>query len=556
LSTAAVVAGAITGPRLPGADADPVVDWRDVGEDDPTRVVVSPLVDIQTRLIDQADVELFSVRSPRAGYWRLTALDEFDGRIWRSSYGTDDADGQLPRAVESQAPAETVTQTVSVSALAAVWLPAAFEPAAIDAGATEVGWDEASSTLLVERDVANSDGLTYEVRSAIPQWAAAELRTASADVPDDIADRYLQLPSDLDPAVEALARDVTAGATTPYDQALALQDYLRTFTYDLDVPPSNANDALTAFLFDTRRGYCQQFAGSFAALARSIGIPTRIAVGFTPGIQDRDDPTLFRVRGEHAHAWDEIYLDRFGWVIVDPTPGRAPPRAEDWLGVPEQQDAPGGDGTLATTPPADGTDPGDGLASDPAGGVRNPDANLEGLSTAAGPTAGRDGAGLAPFVWRAVLTIGVAVAGYLVVVPTALGLQGLRRRRRASTPAAKVRLAWTNVVHGATAVGVRLPASLTVAEIADRLATVVPGAAGAVRTVARHMDKVAYAELAPTPGDVAAAGRAGTVIQGALRARLSLGQRIARHFDVRRLRSPHRRRARLRIEPARAGLRE
>jgi transglutaminase-like putative cysteine protease len=346
------------------------------------------------RLLDQADVELFTVRSPRAGYWPLTALDEFDSRIWRSSYGTDDADGQLPRAVDSEVPAETVTQTVSVSALAAVWLPAAFEPAAIDAGVTEVGWDEASSTLLVERDAATSDGLTYQVQSAIPQWTAAELRTASTDVPDDVADRYLQLPDHLDPAVEALARDVTAAAATPYDQALALQDFLRTFAYDLDVPPSNANDALTAFLFDTRRGYCQQVAGAFAAMARSIGIPTRVTVGFTPGIQDRHDPTLFRVRGEHAHAWDEIYLDRFGWVIVDPRPGRAPPRAEDWLGVPAQQDAPDGDGTLATTLPAAGTDPGDGPASDPAGDVRDPDANLEGLSTTAASTAGRGGAGV------------------------------------------------------------------------------------------------------------------------------------------------------------------
>ena len=439
------------------------------------------------------------MRSPRAGYWPLTALDEFDSRIWRSSYGTDDADGQLPRAVDSEVPAETVTQTVSVSALAAVWLPAAFEPAAIDAGVTEVGWDEASSTLLVERDAATSDGLTYQVQCAIPQWTAAELRTASTDVPDDVADRYLQLPDHLDPAVEALARDVTAAAATPYDQALALQDFLRTFAYDLDVPPSNANDALTAFLFDTRRGYCQQVAGAFAAMARSIGIPTRVAVGFTPGIQDRHDPTLFRERGEHAHAWDEIYLDRFGWVIVDPRPGRAPPRAEDWLGVPAQQDAPDGDGTLATTLPAAGTDPGDGPASDPAGDVRDPDANLEGLSTTAASTAGRGGAGLAPLVRRAALMVGVAVALYLVAVPTALGLRGVRRRRRASTAAAKVRLAWTNARDTAALVGVLLPASLTVAEIADRLATVVPGAAGAVRTAAWHMDKVAYAELAPPP---------------------------------------------------------
>jgi transglutaminase-like putative cysteine protease len=518
-----------------------VLAWRDIGKHDPTRVVVSPLVDIQTRLIDQADLELFAVRSPRPSYWRLMALDEFDGQIWGSSYGTDDAGGELPRAVESHARTETVTQKITVSALAAVWLPAAFEPAAIDAGATEVGWDEESSTLLVERGVATSDGLTYDIQSAIPQWTADELRTASSDVPDGIAARYFQLPDDLDPAVEALARDVTAGATTPYDQALALQDYLRTFTYDLDVPLSNARDALTAFLFDTRRGYCQQFAGAFAALARSVGIPTRVAVGFTPGIQDSDDRTLFRVRGEHAHAWDEIYLDGFGWVIIDPRPGRAPPGAQDWLGVPAQQDAPGGDGTLPTTAPPAGTEPGDGLAGGPAGdAARDPDTNLEDLSTAAGPTAGRGGAGLAALVRRAVVVIGLVVAGYLMAMPTALGLQRALQRRRACTPAASVRLAWTSALDTAAAVGIPLPASLTVAEITDRLATTVPGAAGAVRTVAWHVERVAYAELAPTPDDVDAAARAGTVVQGALRAQLSFGRRIARRFDVREFRPPRR----------------
>jgi hypothetical protein len=273
LSGAAVVAGAIAGPNLPGADADPVVAWRDITKDDPSRVVVSPLVDIQTRLVDQPDVELFSVRSPVASYWRLTALDEFDGQIWGSSYGTGDADGELPRAVDTRAETETVAQSVNVSTLAAVWLPAAYEPVALDAGANEVDWDEESSTLIVDKAVETSDGFSYDVESAVPRWTADELRTASARVPGDIAGRNLQLPDDLDPAVERLARELTQGETTPYDKALALQTYLRGFTYDLQAPSGHGNDALTRFLFETQRGYCEQFSGSFAAMARSIGIP-------------------------------------------------------------------------------------------------------------------------------------------------------------------------------------------------------------------------------------------------------------------------------------------
>jgi hypothetical protein len=118
-----------------------------------------------------------------------------------------------------------------------------------------------------------------------------------------------------------------------------------------------------------------------------------------------------------------------------------------------------------------------------------------------------------------------------------------------------VHLAWSNALDTAAAVGVALPASFTVAEITDRLVTVVPAAAGAVRTMAWHVDKVVYAEVAPTPGDSAAA-RAGMAVQGALRARLSLGRRIARRFDVRQLLRRQGRPARRRIGPTRAGSRE
>ncbi len=75
----------------------------------------------------------------------------------------------------------------------------------------------------------------------------------------------------------------------------------------------------------TRRGYCEMFAGTYAAMARSIGLPSRVAVGFTPGDADPDDPTLYTVRGEHAHAWPEVYFGGVGWVRFEPTPSvRAP----------------------------------------------------------------------------------------------------------------------------------------------------------------------------------------------------------------------------------------
>ena len=550
LTGIAVVAGAVTGPRLPGAEAEAVIDWRDIGDDEPTRVVPSPMISLRTRLVEQPNVEVFTVRSDVASYWRLTALDEFDGTLWKSSYGTDGADGELPRAVDSAVETETVRQQVTIEALNAVWLPAAFEPHSLDAPGTDVGWDEDSSTLIVDRDVPTSDGLAYNVTSNVPRWTAEELRTVGDELPEDIADQYLALPANMSPNITALAETFTAGATTPYDRAMALQAFLRNepFVYDDTVGPGHNSDALVEFLFRTRRGYCEQFAGSFAALARAAGLPTRVAIGFTWGAQDPEEPTLYRVRGIHAHAWPEVYFHGFGWVPFEPTPGRAPVGANRWLGddLPSggQQDATGGAAAAAPANAGDGTDAGtqgDGLAAGDPGGV-----NSELLDTAGAP--GEDGdtdGGLVPEeVRNAGKSIGLVVVAYLALVPLAIVGRRLIRRRRARAPADKVRLPWREATERAEAAGIGLPASLTIAETADRLAAALPASASAIQGLARTMERVSYAEERPTPGQVAEAHRAWASVKAELGRWEPWWQRLLRYFDIRQLR-PRDRRARL-----------
>jgi transglutaminase-like putative cysteine protease len=538
LTGVAVVAGAVTGPRLPGADEDAVFAWRDLTKDEPTRVVPSPLIDIRTRLVDQADVELFSVRSEEADYWRITALDEFDGRLWTSSYDTEDADGELPRSTDPSVQTDTVSQSVTISALGGVWLPAAYEPQTLDAGDTPVGWHEETGSLIVGRNQESSDGLTYEVESAVPRWTADQLRTATDELPEDIARQYLDLPEDLPDRVSALARKIVtdAGATTPYDQALALQDYFRGggFDYDEDVGPGHANDALESFLFDTRRGYCEQFSGSFAVLGRALGLPTRVAVGYTWGAQDPQERDIFRVRGTNAHAWPEVYLEGFGWVPFEPTPGRGPQGGEAWLGVPAQQEESRGGAAAPATPRDDGTGatpPGDGVAADE--GLLNP-----GLLDAAGTGEPQDtsGGGVPDGLRNAAIVVGLLVAAYLVLVPLAVVGRRALRRRRASSPAARVRLWWRETTERAQAAGVELPASLTAAETARVLATAVPGTAAAVRGMARSVERVAYAEETPTPEDVAAARQASASVAAELARREPWWQRLLRYFDIRQLR--------------------
>lgn len=534
----ALVAGIVTGPNLPGADAPPVWAVRDIGDNEPTRVVVSPMVEMQTRLVEQPDIEVFTVRSDRPANWRLTALDEFDGEIWRSSYGTDDADGTLERTTEPVAGARSITQRFTIEALGSVWLPAAYEPVAVETeDGQRVEHDPESSTLIVDRDVASSDGFTYEVTSELPAWDSAdELRRAPDEVPDAIRDRYLQLP-DLDPAVHDLAAQLTEGNATAYDRALAIQQYLRTYTYDLGVGQGHSADALTTFLFETQRGYCEQFAGGFAALARSVGLPSRVAVGFTKGIQDPNDPTLFRVRGQHAHAWPEVYIGGH-WVAFEPTPGRGPPGAEGWLGIPEQQVAADGDGTVATTLPS-----GEGLGGERSGNrddvatgddLRAPSLGREGLD-AAGPAAEANERGTPGWLGSAVRSLALGALAYAVFVPSLIGAQQAFRRRRAASPADEVRLRWVGATDRAVAAGIPLPPSMTVAECAASIATALPRAARPLDRLARAVERSIYAEETPSDDDIAAARDAEAAVATEVRRHRPWHQEALHHLDARRL---------------------
>ena len=326
LAAAALVIGAATGPLLPGAHAEAIFDWKDLGGGDGTRVTLSPLVDIQSRLVQDSETEVFTVRSDRRAYWRLTSLDAFDGRVWKSSRRFSRVSGELPAQTTTHAATSLVQQRFDISGLSQIWLPAAFEPREIDAPGLLTRWEPTTSTLIVDRQT--SDGLQYDVTSAYPDYVAGDLRQATGTTPDQIAQQFLELPADFSPKVASLAEQMTSQAATPFDRALALQSYFRTnFAYSTAVSSGHGDNRLESFLFTERQGYCEQFAGAFAAMARSIGLPARVAVGFTPGDVDAADPTLYHVKGKHAHAWPEVYLTGYGWVLFEPTPSpRCPER--------------------------------------------------------------------------------------------------------------------------------------------------------------------------------------------------------------------------------------
>jgi transglutaminase-like putative cysteine protease len=337
-----IVLGAwAVGPRLPGADADALIDTK--GRGGGVTEVLNPLVDIRARLVDRAATELFVVHSSAPAYWRATGLSEFDGTKWDLGANLDNVGSNLADAV----PGSTeLIQRIEIKGLGGELLPAAAEPT----GATPdegLRWAERTSTLVrVDRELQRGD--SFQIVSAVPHFTPEELRAATSTSPPDPI--YLELPPNFPTSVRNTAADVTAGSATTYDAMLTLQDWFRTeFEYSLEVPQGHGTSAIEAFLRQ-RIGYCEQFAGTFAAMARSLGIPARVAVGFTPGLGGNG---TFSVLGKNAHAWPEVWFDGLGWVAFEPTPGRGAPGAQNYTGVaPDQDDT--------VPPPGTGDGGGDG----------------------------------------------------------------------------------------------------------------------------------------------------------------------------------------------------
>lgn len=328
----ALVAAA-AGPNLPGADSDALLDTR--RREGEVTEVLSPLVDIRSRLVNRTNTEMFTVEASAGRYWRVTGLSEFDGTTW----GLPDsdlltADGIL-NAPRSGAP--LLQQRVRISRLGGNLVPAAFTPVSVDLG--DAAWLPGTDTIVLGGEGLES-GDEFVIASDVGAPDPAVLRAATASSPPDPI--FLDLPGSFPSDVVELARQVTAGAATPYDQALALQNWFRSeFEYDLTVQRGHGNDAIQAFL-RIRRGYCEQFAGTFAAMARSIGLPARVAVGFTEGELRSDG--RWHVLGRNAHAWPEVWFDGIGWVLFEPTPSRGAPGQEAHTGVAPQQDT--GTGTV------------------------------------------------------------------------------------------------------------------------------------------------------------------------------------------------------------------
>lgn len=249
----------------------------------------------------------------RATHWRGLSYDLYTGRGWAIS---DERREPLAAGQAIQLPpvaaAMVMTQTVARADGAATIRFTLGLPMRFDEPVT-VYWRGRDDLSRV-----GGQGGSYSAVSRVSAASAAELRGAALnDVPPALMARYTTLPDTVPQRVLELAQQVADQAATPYDQAKALETFLRQYPYSLGVQkPPAGRDPVDYFLFEQQAGYCDYYASAMVVLARSLGLPARLAAGYLAPTAADGVQTIKQI---DAHSWAEVYFAGYGWLEFEPT---------------------------------------------------------------------------------------------------------------------------------------------------------------------------------------------------------------------------------------------
>ncbi len=448
---ALALAAAVVVPALvPGLSESllPAGNLPGNGPGDGTIAVLNPILSLRDDLRANDDITVleYETDDPSPDPLRLVTVDSFDGETWEPTYGDIDRDqrasGSFPAApgLSPAAGALAASTQVRIEGLRQGWLPTPYPPTRIDI----IGdWLYDETTLnVVGDDVQTTEGLRYSVQH-LQVEPDPEVLAAAGPAPADIVARWTALPDGTPETIGTTALDV-AGEGTDLEQATRLQSWFRGgggFSYSLDAPAANGSSAVADFL-DRRSGYCVHFASAMALMARSLGIPARVAVGWLPG--EQIEPERFRVSQQDAHAWPELYFQGAGWLRFEPTPATRAGTVPSWAApvTPEP--------TVAPTTAAPSTS----AASAAPTGARA----AEEQDTSSGRSAVDV---LRAVPWRVVVALLLVLAALAAPAVTTV----LVRRRRwvsASTPGARAEAAWTTLLEELGDRGLVVPSALTV----------------------------------------------------------------------------------------------
>lgn len=294
--------------------------------------ITNPMLNIRRDLTRGEDIPLVRVETddPDPSYLRLTVLDEYDGSAWRPS------DRDIPEANRVggalPAPPGLALQTPRAEHRWAfqvedefdtTWLPLPYPATSVDVAGDWRFDDDTLDVTSLDQDVTAA-GLEYDAVGVELRPTAESLVTARQPS-GDLFIEGTRLPASLPPYLREMAGEVTDGAQSEFERAVMLQEWFREtggFEYTTDRAEGNGIDTLKLFLGTgpgSRRGYCEQFAAAMAMMARSVGIPARVAVGFLSP-DPAADGSGWVYSAHDLHAWPELYFEGAGWLRFEPTP--------------------------------------------------------------------------------------------------------------------------------------------------------------------------------------------------------------------------------------------
>ncbi|KIE24078.1 transglutaminase [Streptomyces sp. MUSC 125] len=491
---------------------------------------VNPLVSLRDSLNTDDDRQVLSLRTSASDtsdlYLRIVSLDDFDGTTWKPARRHIVAVPHLfptPVGLAPDVKRSTVRTTITAADwYAQDWLPMPYPPSGVKVSGR---WRyEPVGMTLVGDHGQNTRGETYQVTSLEVQPTAEQLASAPRP-PAALRREYTKVPSALPKVVARTAKEVTAGATSHYEEAVRLQDYFAVnggFQYDTRVQVGRGPGAIANFL-KKKQGFCVHFSFAMAAMARTLGIPARVAVGFAPGTPQADG--TIAVNQRDAHAWPELYFQGVGWTRFEPTPTRGTTPSYT------QSDAPGGSSLPDEVLPPKNEASASSAPVSPGNGCTPRLRKLmvcDSPSAAAAPSSDNGGPG--PW-WYALAGL---VALTLLGVPLSpllwrVRIRSLRLGAHARTEEgarAHTLAVWQELTDSAWDHGIPQDESLTPRKAAARivrLGRLDPAAGAAAHRVADAVEQVLYA---PRPRPAAGAAADVRRVTGALRGAVSTRTRL------------------------------
>ncbi len=441
--------------------------WKDPGLSSANRGA-SSLIDLGNDLRASSPAEILSYTTDRtpAPYLQLATLEDYDGTTWvhrdgpQAAFPTGRSPGLGAPGLANAIPTTTYDTSIEVEGLSAQWAPAPYPAQAVRGASGDWSYDANDLSLTISGASLGTE--QYTVRSLdIPAEAVDDLPSIeAAGLPDDVrAD--LQLPPSMPELITDTANQVAGGETTEIGEARALQDYLREsggFRYSTETPDAASEDGMEviASFLERKSGYCIHFASAMTVMARVLGIPARIAIGYLPGMPHYDSTdglVHYSESNQQLHAWPQLFFPGVGWLDFEPTVGQGDPA--DYTRAPGTA----ADPTAApTTGPSASASPSQTPTTDPS---EQAEPTPDGTDSTQSPSAGaaRNSG------WVIALVVILAI----LVAPMTLRRIRRRRRMRQLATGGPPGIAWAEVQDTARDVGMSADSAETPRAFAARL---------------------------------------------------------------------------------------